>query len=153
VKNPTLPHCSRLELALPDLEMIYRAHPAIDDVAVFVDQLGQLVVLAVSDDDEPRVRCALDAMASAERFDLPRIADLVALPARDPLRAVLFPLIGAPRRDLIWMFLVGSIATLTKAGTRLCLSCRHPLRTPNTPDTQPCDHTHSPRGASDVELD
>jgi hypothetical protein len=113
--NPT-PH----DVLLPRIEALYREHPAVRDVVVFGDQLGQLVALVVSElasDDD--LRCALDEVTSRRLHGSARIVDFVSLPPGDPLTSSLFTAAGAPRRDLIWQFLVGSIETLTMAGSRL----------------------------------
>lgn len=145
--------------ALQHLETLYRQHPAVIDIAVFVDRLGQLVTLVVSEEaDEDCLRFALDAIALARLLRPVRIVNLVALPADDPLRPVMFPTIGSPCRVLIWEFLVGSIETLTSDGARFCPTCHQPVRPPNLgyessprPRPRPRDDAHSCRGDSDEQ--
>lgn len=114
---------------LETLERAYLEHPAVREVAVFIDQLGQLVVLAVSDEaNEAQLRLTLEAIASDRLCHAIWLADLVVLPTADPLVPGLFP--GTrPHRNLIWQFLVGTIDTLTTAGNRFCPTCHQELLT------------------------
>lgn len=125
---------------LETIERAYLEHPAVRDIAVFVDQLGQLVVLAVCHEtDEDHLRLALEAIASDRLCYAMRIADLVVLPVGDPLLPALFPVDGPPHRNLIWQFLIGSIETLTTAGHRFCPTCHQALLTTTRPET---NHRH-----------
>lgn len=107
------------------LEKLYRTHPTVQDIAVFVDQLGQPVALVVSDEDDDRVRHALDAVAGGRRHA--RIVEFVTLPGNDRLIPVLFSGKGQPYRDLIWQFLVGGIETLARSGARFCPTCHREM--------------------------
>jgi hypothetical protein len=103
------------------VEKLYRAHPAVQDIAVFDDQVGQLVALVVSDEHDDGLRHALDAIAGDGRYA--RIVEFVSLTSSDPLITVLFSGRGQPHRDLIWQFLVGGIETLARSGARFCSTC------------------------------
>jgi hypothetical protein len=119
------------DVLLARIEALYGEHPAVNDVVVFGDQLGQLVALVVSEHaNDNDLRCALDEVATRRLHRAARIVNFVSLQASDPLASLLFISAGVPRRDLIWQFLVGSIETLTTAGYRLSPTCQRP----GTPD-------------------
>jgi hypothetical protein len=117
----------------------------VHDIAVFVDQLGQLVALVVSDEHDDRLRHALDTVAGDRRHA--RIVEFVTLTSNDPLIAMLFSGRGQPYRDLIWQFLVGGIETLARNGARFCLTCHRELETqssrkPPRYDWHSCDRAN-----------
>lgn len=121
LQNVDLQKYGRIESVL---ELIYCEHPAVNDIAVFVDQFGQPIVLAVANQRAEQLRPSLEALGAV------RIADLVVVAVDDPLVRALFPRLGEPDRDLVWHFLVGTIETLTMAGYRFCRSCQHVMHTP-----------------------
>jgi hypothetical protein len=121
LQNVDLQKYGRIESVL---ELIYCEHPAVHDIAVFVDQFGQPVVLAVANQRADQLRPSLEALGAV------RIADLVVVAVDDPLVRSLFPRLGEPDRDLVWHFLIGTVETLTMAGYRFCPSCRHVMHTP-----------------------
>jgi len=131
------------------LERLYSTHPIVRDIAVFVDQLGQLVALVVSDEDDDRVRHALDTVAGDRRHA--RIVEFVTLTTSDPLIPMLFSGWAQPYRDLIWQFLVGGIETLARNGARFCLTCRRELDAPTTARKPPHYDWHSCDRANDGE--
>src|SRR5262249_30669485 len=131
------------------LEKLYRTHPAVQDIAVFVDQLGQLVALVVTDELDDRLRHALDSVAG----DRPsaRIVEFVSLTSNDPLIPVLFSGKGHPYRDVIWQFLVGGIETLARSGARYCPTCHREIDTLMTTRKPHCHDWHYRDGANDGE--
>jgi hypothetical protein len=90
-------------------ERIYRAHPLVNDIAVF--EITPCVALVVSEVSERDLRGVLDEIASRSPECTP-IVDFVALYPDDPLIAPLFTA-GGQRRDLIWEILVGCLEMLT----------------------------------------
>jgi hypothetical protein len=131
------------------LERLYRTHPAVQDIAVFVDQLGQLVALVVSDEHDDRVHHALDTVAGDRRHA--RIVEFVRLTTSDPLIPMLFSGKAQPYRDLIWQFLVGGIETLARSGARFCLTCHRELDTVTSACKPPYYDWHSCDRANDGE--
>ena len=131
------------------LEKLYRTHPAVQDIAVFVDHLGQLVGLVVSDEHDDRLRHALDMVAGGRQHA--RIVEYVALTTSDPLIPMLFSGKGQPHRDLIWQFLVGGIETLARSGARFCPTCQREIDT-TTSARKPHHHDwYSRDGENDGE--
>lgn len=101
------------------VESVYREHPAVADIVVFDDRLGQLVALVISaQPGEDELRRVLDEIARRRLPGRARIADFVSLTPDDPLVGALCPAADGPRRDVIWGLLVGCIETLTLAGHR-----------------------------------